>query len=396
MNVQLNDSGVPIIRQKTLAQKIKGFLLWTILIILSIAAALLVYFFFVGASEMAGMTTLKKVSTHPYYTISFENFDYSDMLTEELKDNDAVIKYYKKKFFKVGSSMVPGGNENETVTKGSMAFYGRTFIGTYMKGRIYNSYNAPIMMVTTKPQNGYKSWNIVDLTDVGLTSNQELSQWSSNLFQTMSAPYCVSEGVNQEGLSVSLVSCPVAECEDTALVNITPFMAVRLLLDRTATVESAIELLQGYDIDFSGGAYHFLISEKEENSVIVEYVNGKMTLTYAPVGIAHQVCTNKMETANVPEASKDFNNLYKELSLYDFFDSSLTSQYKSNSGMASSYAQLLLRDKSEDTVETDEFHFGSSMYGTQYTVFYDLNKMKMYIVIENDTKSQSYSYDLAS
>ena len=108
MNVQLNDSGVPIIRQKTFAQKVKGFLLWTILILLTIAAALLVYLCVAGASEMAALTTLKKVSSHPYYTMSYDNFNYDDMLYKELPNNNEVVQYYKKKFFKSASGFFPG------------------------------------------------------------------------------------------------------------------------------------------------------------------------------------------------------------------------------------------------------------------------------------------------
>lgn len=394
MNVQLNDSGVPIIRQKTLVQKIKGFLLWAILICLTLAAALLVYLCFAGASEMAGLTTLKNISDHPYYTMDYENFDYSDLLNQELPDNDGVIKYYKKKFFKGVSGLIPGQNENETVTKGSVAFFGRTFVSKYMKGRIYNSYDVPIMMITTKPTNGYKAWNIIDMSDVGMQSGQNIDQWYGNAFQSVAAAYCTSEGINQEGLSVSLISCPVAECNDTSLVNITPFMAVRLLLDRTATVESAIDLLKSYDIDFSSGTYHFFVSEKSFNSAIIEYVDGEMSVTYHTSGYFHQVCTNEMANTTLPPASRDYNDSYQEVSLNKYFDSSLAAQYKGGPGMSPSYAQLLMRDNSKSMEETNETHFGTNMYGTQYTVFYDMNRMTMQIVIENDTKNQSYTYDL--
>ncbi len=394
MNVQLNDSGVPILKQKTFVQKVKTFLLWAILVVLTLAAALLVYLCFAGASEMAALTTLKQVSDHPYYTMTYENFDYSDMVTQELGNNDAVIKYYKTKFFKGLSGLIPGENKNDYATKGSMAFYGRTFTNTYMKGRIYNSYDVPIMMVTAKPENGYKSWNIIDMTDLGLKSQQEIDPWFNNSFQTVAATYCVSEGINSELFSVSLISCPVAECDDTPLVNITPFMAVRLMLDRAATVDSAIELLTGYDIDFSSGAYHFLISEKYGNSAIIEYVDGKMSVTFCDPTIHHQICTNKMEDKNVRAADKDYSDRYQELSLYKDFNNVLTSSYDSGLGQAPAYMDLMMADKSKPLKETGEEHFNTTMYGTQYTVLYDYFKMKMHIVIGGDTKAQSYTYDL--
>ena len=129
MNVQLNDSGVPILREKTFAQKVKSFLLWTILVILTLAAALLVYLCIAGASEMAALTTFKKVSSHPYYTMEYDNFEYSDLLTKECEDNDGVIKYFKSKFFKGLSGLLPGECENDYVVKGSLAFASRTMTG---------------------------------------------------------------------------------------------------------------------------------------------------------------------------------------------------------------------------------------------------------------------------
>lgn len=394
MNVQLNDSGVPILKQKTFGQKVKSFLLWTILAVLTVAAALLVYLCIAGASEMAALTTLKQVSNHPYYTMTYENFDYSDMVTKELESNDAAIKYFKSKFFKGLSGIIPGENQNDYATKGSIAFYGRTFTNTYMKGRIYNSYNVPILMVTAKPENGYKSWNIIDMSDVGLQSQQEIDAWFNNSFQTVAATYCVSEGINSELFSASLISCPVAECDDTSLVNITPFMAVRLMLDRAATVDSAIDLLKGYDIDFSSGAYHFFISEKHGNSAIIEYIDGKMSITYTASNIHHQICTNKMEDKTVRAADKDYSDRYQELTLYRVFNTDLTNSYTSGLGQAPAYMDLLMADKSKPMKETTEEHFGTNMYGTQYTVLYDFLKMKMHIVIEGDTKAQSYTYDL--
>lgn len=394
MNVQLNDSGVPIIKEKTLAQKIKGLILWIILIILTIAAALLVYLCVAGASEMAALTTVKQISDHPYYTMTYENFDYSELLNEELSDNNAVIQYYKNKFFKSAAAIVPGKNENENIPKGSVAFFGRTFIDTYMKGRIYNSYDAPLAMIITKPENGYKAWNIVDLSDVGLQSEENLDQWYSNAFQTVAASYCVSEGINQEGLSVSLISCPTANCTDSQKANITPSLAVRLMLDRAATVQNAIDVLDGYDIDFSGGAYHFFVSEKTGNSAVIEYVNGKMSVTYPESESYHQVCSNKMEDTSVASSMKDFGDKYSETTLYNQLNKELSSAEKNGSGMSQDYAQDRIQKLSSNFKEVSEEYCGTKQYGTLYTVFYDTAKMTMHIVIANDTKTQSYTYDL--
>lgn len=394
MNVQLNDSGVPILRQKTLAQKVKSFLLWTILVIMTLAAALLVYLCIAGASEMAALTTLKKVSNHPYYTMNYENFDYSDLVTKEISDNDGMIRFYKDKFFKGLSGIIPGKCENDPVTKGSLAFSSRSSIFAQVRGRVYDSYDTPIVMVTCKPANGYKSWNIIDMADVGMMSEESIDQWYTNAFQTVAATYCVSEGINSEFFGVSLISCPVAECDDTSKVNITPFLAVRLMLDRAATVDSAIELLNEYDIDFNCGTYHFFVSEKSGRSAIIEYVDGKMSVTYPKSKTYHQICSNKMEDNTLRSAEKDYSNRYREISLYNTFERIFTAQFTDGTGMDHSYAALMLKDSAKEAVATDEEHFGTKMYGTQYTVLYESSKMVMRIIIEGDSKSQSYTYDL--
>ena len=395
MNVQLNDSGVPILRQKTFGQKVKTVLLWIILVILTLAAALLVYLCFAGASEMAALTTLKKVSDHPYYTMEYENFDYSDLLTEECGSNDEVIKFYKSKFFKGLSGFFPGGYENDSVTKGSFAFASRTSTVHFVRARAYNSYDAPILMVIAKPENGYKSWNFVDMADVGLLSGQSIDQWYNNAFQTIAATYCVSEGINSEFFGVSLISCPIAECDDTSKVNVTPFLACRLLLDRVATVDSALELLNDYDIDFSCGAYHFFISDKSGNYAIVEYIGGKMSVTKQAKDMYHLVCTNRMEDKTVREADKDFDNRYRELSVYIDYERTLSSQYSDGYGVDRTYADHMLNNSAENMRATEEEHFGTNMYGTQYTVIYQEDKMQMRVVIENDRETQVYDYDLS-
>lgn len=395
MNVQLNDSGVPIIREKTLAQKIKGVLIWTILIILTIAAGLLVYLCMAGASEMNAMTTFKQISDHPYYTMDYDGYDYTDMLNEELTDNNQVVNYYKEKLFtKALVEALPGEVQKDTTPKGSVAFFSYTYINTYMKGRIYNAYDTPLAMVVSTPKAGYKSWNIVDLADVGVYSGTEVNQWYDNAFQIMAASYATSEGINQEGLSVSLISCPVAECEDTVKVDITPFMAVRLILDRAATVENAVDVLEDYDINFDGGTYHLFVSERSEKSAIIEYIGGEIQVTYFQKkdNNSHQVCSTQMASSTA--AIKDFSNMYSEEEIHEFFDKALTSAESGGSGMAPGYALQLLKRKSSDYADTSEVHFGTRKYGTQYVVLYDISKEKMYFIVGNDDKTQSYTYDL--
>ena len=167
-----------------------------------------------------------------------------------------------------------------------------------------------------------------------------------------------------------------------------------LMLDRVATVDSAIDLLKDYDIDFSCGTYQFFISEKKGKSAIIEYVGGSMSVIYHKSGVFHQICTNRMEDPSLRAAEKDYSNRYEENTLYTVFDRDLTASYDSGLGQALSYMKLLMIDKSSPMKTVDEYHAGTDQYGTLYIVLYDFLRMKMHVIVKGDTKSQSYTYDL--
>lgn len=67
--------------------------------------------------------------------------------------------------------------------------------------------------------------------------------------------------------------------------------AIRLILDRAASVEEAIALLEGYNDYFSGGVEcHYLISDVQGNSAIVEFLEDDIKVTKAAA--SHQTVTN--------------------------------------------------------------------------------------------------------
>lgn len=392
MNVQLNDSGVPILREKTMAQKIKSKLLWIILIILAVTASLLLYICFAASNEMGALSSFKAEDPEKqYYTMEYINFDYSKMLNKNLVTNNDTIQHFKNKIFSpVAASFLPGSVQEEREPVESAAMYGRTFISTYFKARTYTAPNTQIAMIISKPEEGYKSWNIVDLADVGITSSTVINPWFDNSFQLMAANYAVSEGINQEYFSVSLISTPEADCKvDKRRETISPFMAVRLLLDRSATVDNGIDILEDYNIDFSNGKYHFFISQADGDSAVIEYINGEMAITRVDGKTSkshHQICTNKMESklAN----TSDFGGKYRELKIYEEYDKALSSfDLNGGIGISQGYARVVIKNTCSTPSDTES--------GTQYFVFYDIYKSSMQIVIRNESDEKKiFKYDI--
>jgi penicillin V acylase-like amidase (Ntn superfamily) len=82
--------------------------------------------------------------------------------------------------------------------------------------------------------------------------------------------------MNEKGVVMALLAVPEAQLEnDENKVTLNTTTAIRLVLDKAATVDEAVELLKQYNIYFSGDIYcHYLIADSSGHSVIVEYYDG--------------------------------------------------------------------------------------------------------------------------
>lgn len=100
------------------------------------------------------------------------------------------------------------------------------------------------------------------------------------------ALYAPLDGMNEKGLAVSvnMISDSSNISQNTNKPDITTTTAIRLLLNKAATVEEAISLLQEYDFHVSMNfMVHLAIADADGNSVVVEYINNEMSVVETPI-----------------------------------------------------------------------------------------------------------------
>ena len=74
---------------------------------------------------------------------------------------------------------------------------------------------------------------------------------------------------------------------ETGNRDLTVTMAVRLLIDRAATVDEAIELLRNYDIHTGHGwTQHLFVGDASGDGAVIEWHKGQMKVVKSPI------CTN--------------------------------------------------------------------------------------------------------
>jgi len=157
--------------------------------------------------------------------------------------------------------------------------------GGYGFGRNFDWNNCTAMILKATPADGYASISTANLDFLGF-GDGFVPEGRLNKMLSCAAVYAPLDGINEKGLCVAVltINYPEETRQNTGKPDLTTTTAIRLLLDRAATVDEAIALLEQYDMHSDLGAmYHFAISDAGGRSVVVEYIHDAMHVTEAPV-----------------------------------------------------------------------------------------------------------------
>lgn len=157
----------------------------------------------------------------------------------------------------------------------------KNLTGGMLFGRNFDWEACNALVVSVTPPVGYASVSTVNLDFLG--SFAGLLPEST---RTLAALYAPLDGMNEQGLAaaVLMISDPSSIEQNTDKPDITTTTAIRLLLDKAATVDEAVALLRQYDMHASMGMMvHFALADAHGKSVVVEYVDSEMVVVETPV-----------------------------------------------------------------------------------------------------------------
>ena len=156
--------------------------------------------------------------------------------------------------------------------------------GDRLFGRNFDWGNCTALVVETTPRNGYASISTVNMDFLNM--DLPLSEDAFVRLLSVAAPYAPMDGMNEKGLCVAVLMIEDRPGFDqrSEKDDLTTTTAVRLLLDKAATVEEAVALLQDYDLHASAGMMvHFAIADAQGRSVAAEYVDNTLSIVETPV-----------------------------------------------------------------------------------------------------------------
>jgi hypothetical protein len=267
----------------------KKILVWT-----AVALVLILAVIAFGAWRKFGTFIVAARSIHNIqdglYVMEYRgDYGLDEFLAQGGADSDSALGHYLMGYLSGGYykqadvEIKPGDYGCSTVCvkdqKGDV-YFGRNF--DWEKGRA--------MIVHTVPEDGYESFSTCDLDFLGFGDDYTPDGSMQERIQTLAAIYVPLDGMNEKGLVIAdLMAGDDEEThQKTDKPDLTTTTAIRVLLDRAANVDEAVELLMQYDMNSSiGAAHHFAIADATGKSVVVEYVNGEMLVTETNVVTNH-------------------------------------------------------------------------------------------------------------
>lgn len=243
-------------------------LLWTFLtpVLLVLAAAIVLFIILYG--RIATAASAEQVGTNLYKIHYQQDYFLDKALESGIETEQDLLNFINEEmFFGYGID----ANVDKYACSG---FLSKTDGGKYLTGRSFGLGGTDKLAVYSTPKNGYASLSMVSLDMLGLGGNNGTETLSTEGRITMlAAPYICMDGVNEKGVFASLMDVNEGEIhDDTDSPELLVTLAVRLILDRAASVDDAIELLSQYDIHTGHGwSQHVFITDATGDAAVVEW-----------------------------------------------------------------------------------------------------------------------------
>lgn len=241
------------------------------IVLFILAGVLLLY-----RNELHSLSTIEQLDDYGMYRMTYYgDYGFEDFLKTGAHQDSDIETFVTKR-------LLHGLPIDLGITgAGCTAFVTRNENNEIVYGRNFDFEYAPSMQLMTKPKDGYQSISTVNLAFLGYSEENLPSGVNFDSFLTLAAPFLPFDGMNEKGVAIALLAVPEADAGyDENKVTLNTTTAIRLVLDRAANIDEAVELLKQYNIYFSGDVdCHFLIADRSGKSVLVEYYDGGLKTT---------------------------------------------------------------------------------------------------------------------
>ena len=310
-------------------------------------------------AQKASISTITDIDDGLFYTMDYTaDYKLDEVLNSDITSVEGMVEFLQQNMLTSPVSAVIQADA------GCSAFTVTGEDGHILNGRNFDyKMDMTAVLIRTSPENGYRSIGLADAGWLGYGIGS-LDDGTTDLSLAVSFPYLIMDGMNEKGLSVGVLKLDGDPTQqDTGKHKVMTTVAMRLVLDRCATVDEAIELLQQYDMQsaIDNCNFHFILSDSSGRCVILEYTLNDMQV------LEENHATNYYLAENM-------DGLGHGKDRYQILDDVLS--FRKNVLTEQEAMNLL------ETVSQPETEESTSM--TQWSVLYDLTDLSAQVAIRRD------------
>ena len=255
----------------------KKAILW----IVGILAAICIAIACIWGGEIATINSIASVGGNQYlYWMEYKAaYDLDDLISKDIDENAELLDYVIGRIgkglpLKIKSAQVADEN-GDMQTMNCTSFQAAKASGDgFWYGRNYDFFKNPTMVTVSHPKKGYASIAVSDMSHFGYSLEKLPSGFVASL-SCLASIYAPVDGINEKGLCTSIMALPKqASRQDTEKHDVGTTIIMRLWLDRCATVDEALELLETVDVRHDaavGSGYHYMVADASGDCAVVEF-----------------------------------------------------------------------------------------------------------------------------
>lgn len=237
---------------------------------------------FIWRGELKTISTVRQVGDNKYlYQMEYKaTYDLDELIASDIDSNSKLLEYVVKKIGK-GLSMtikaphMPSSGDDDKQGFNCTSFQAKNADGDgFWFGRNYDFFKNPTMVTVSRPENGYASIAVSDMSHFGYGLEKLPTSFLSKLL-CLASVYVPMDGINEKGVCTSIMALPNQPSRQRTgkhVVGTTVIM--RLILDRCSSVEEAVNLVNSLDIRHdvdAGSGYHYMVSDSKGDCVVIEF-----------------------------------------------------------------------------------------------------------------------------
>lgn len=247
-----------------------------LLIFAFVVAVLVAAVAIVWHGEIATLRTIHSVDGNKYlYAMEYKAaYDLDAVVEADIDSNAGLMEFIVRKLAK-GIPVKMKNPAERVAVFNCTSFQVKNAEGEgYLYGRNYDFFKNPTMVTVSRPKNGYASIAVSDMSHFGYGLEKLPSSFVSKAL-CLAAVYAPVDGINEKGLCTSIMALPKQPArQDSGKHKVGTTIIMRLFLDRCATVDEALELVDNLDICHdlkTGSGYHYMVADASGDCAVIEF-----------------------------------------------------------------------------------------------------------------------------